>query len=142
MGKITTNEMLASALTVQRQRLNVIASNIANAQTTRTAEGGPYKRKDIVVVAEEAKGSFESVLDEMTIARPKVAAVIEDNSEPRKVYQPGHPDADTQGYVAYPNINIVSTMTDMMSASSAYQASLTALGTSREFARSALDLIK
>lgn len=142
MGRITTNEMLASALTVQRQRLNVIASNIANAQTTRTAEGGPYKRKDLVIVAEEAKGSFESVLDEMTIARPKVAQVVEDNSEPRKVYQPGHPDADGQGYVAYPNINIVSTMTDMMSASSAYQASLTALGTSREFSRSALELIK
>lgn len=115
-------EVLSSALSVARLRVNVLSSNIANAETTRTAEGGPYKRKDIVQVAHAIEGDFANTLDRLTMATPQVQAVVEDQTEPRQVYQPGHPDANDEGYVAYPNINVVTTMTDMMSATRLYQA--------------------
>lgn len=119
-------EVLASGMAVARTRVNVLASNIANAETTRTAEGGPYKRRDVLQVAKDVPGSFSSALDRMTLKRPAVAAVTLDEAEPRKVYQPGHPDADTQGFVAYPNINVVTTMSDLMTATRLYQANVTA----------------
>jgi flagellar basal-body rod protein FlgC len=118
-------------------RVNVLASNIANAETTRTPEGGPYKRRDIVQFARDLPGSFSSALDRMTLKKPVVAGVVEDQSEPRKVYQPGHPDADAQGYVSYPNINIVTTMTDLMSASRLYQANVNAIDTARSMQQEA-----
>jgi flagellar basal-body rod protein FlgC len=133
-------EVLARSLSVQRLRVNTIASNIANAETTRTAEGGPYKRKDIVQVANDFRPDFGSALDRMSLAAPSVQAVVEDQSAPRMVFQPGHPDANKDGYVAYPNINIVSTMTDMMSASRLYQANVVAVDTVRGMSRDARSL--
>ena len=133
-------EVLARSLSVQRLRVNTIASNIANAETTRTAEGGPYKRKDIVQVANDFRPDFGSALDRMTLAAPSVQAVVEDQTAPRMVFQPGHPDANKDGYVAYPNINIVSTMTDMMSASRLYQANVVAVDTVRGMSRDARSL--
>jgi flagellar basal-body rod protein FlgC len=124
-------EVLSSGLSTARMRVNVLASNIANAETTRTPEGGPYKRKDVVQTAKDIPGTFSNALDRMTLKKPMVAAVMEDQSEPKLVYQPGHPDANQQGYVAYPNINVVSTMTDLMSASRLYQANVTAIETAR-----------
>lgn len=132
-----TVEVLASGLSAARMRVNVLSSNIANAESTRTEEGGPYKRKDIVQIAKDIHGSFTSTLDKMSLARPSVAAVVEDQSEPRLVYQPGHPDADKEGYVAYPNINVVTTMTDLMSASRLYQANVTAIETTRRMSQEA-----
>ncbi len=125
-------EVLASGMEVARKRVNVLASNIANAETTRTPEGGPYKRRDVVQVAKDLPGSFSSALDRMTLKKPAVAAITVDESAPRQVYQPGHPDADTQGFVAYPNINVVTTMSDMMTASRLYQASAAATETARQ----------
>jgi flagellar basal-body rod protein FlgC len=125
-------EVLSSGMDVARKRVNALASNIANAETTRTPEGGPYKRRDIVQVAKDLPGSFSSALDRMTLKKPAVAAVTVDESPPRQVYQPGHPDADAQGFVAYPNINVVSTMSDLMSASRLYQANVTAIETARQ----------
>jgi flagellar basal-body rod protein FlgC len=133
-------EVLANGLSAARLRVNVLASNIANAETTRTAEGGPYKRKDVVQVATQSPSSFSNVLDRMSLAKPGIAAVVEDQSEPKKVYQPGHPDADKEGYVAFPNINIVSTMTDLMSASRLYQANVTALESARRMTQDALTI--
>ncbi|MBX7139129.1 MAG: flagellar basal body rod protein FlgC [Oligoflexia bacterium] len=127
-----TLEVLASGLSAARLRVNTLASNIANAETTHTVEGGPYKRKDLVQVAHNMPGNFSSVLDRMSLAKPAVAAIVEDQSEGRKVYQPGHPDADKDGFVAYPNINVVTTMTDLMSASRLYQANVTALESARQ----------
>lgn len=134
------SEILASALSATRLRVNVLASNIANAETTRTPDGGPYRRKDIVQIAKSEPASFGSMLDKMTLAKPTVAAVVEDHSEPRKVFQPGHPDADKEGYVSYPNINVVTTMTDLMSASRLYQANVTALETLRAMEKEAASL--
>jgi flagellar basal-body rod protein FlgC len=113
-------EVLSSGLSVARQRVNILASNIANAETTRTPEGGPYKRKDLVQIANPVESRFSSALDKMTLAAPQVQKVVADTSEPKMVFKPGHPDANEEGYVAMPNINVVSTMTDMMSATRAY----------------------
>ena len=133
-------EVLSSGLSAARMRVNVLASNIANAETTRTPEGGPYKRRDVVQTAKTMSGGFDSVLDRVSLARPSVEAVIEDQSAPRMVYQPGHPDADENGYVAYPNINVVSTMTDLMTASRIYQANANALETARKMAQDAANI--
>lgn len=130
-------EVLSRALSATRLRVNVIASNMANAETTRTAEGGPYKRKDVVQVADKIESSFGNEIDRATLASPRVLGVIEDQSEGRKVFQPGHPDADKEGFVAYPNINVVTTMTDLMSATRLYQANATAIETIRTIEREA-----
>ena len=135
-----TIDVLAAGLSAARQRVNVLASNIANAETTRTAEGGPYKRRDVVQVATSQTDSFSSVLDRMSLKKPSISMVVEDQSEPRKVFQPGHPDADKEGFVAYPNINVVSTMTDLTSASRLYQANVTALETARRMIQEAKDI--
>lgn len=124
-------EVLASGMAAARMRVNVLASNIANAETTHTAEGGPYKRRDVVQVARDIPGSFSSTLEKMSLKKPAIAGVITDQSEPRMVYEPGHPDANPQGFVAYPNINVVTTMADLMSASRLYQANVTAIETAR-----------
>lgn len=133
-------DVLSNALSVARLRINVLASNIANAETTRTAEGGPYKRKDVVQIAKPMESDFAGTLDRMTLAKPQVQAVIEDQSDPREMYQPGHPDADVNGIVKYPNINVVTTMTDLMSATRIYQANATAVDSVRQMEREARNL--
>lgn len=125
-------ETLSKALSAARLRVNTLASNIANAETTRTPDGGPYKRRDVVQMAVNQPVPFSSDLDKASLASPVVAGVIEDQSAPKLVYEPGHPDANKEGYVAYPNINVVTTMTDLMSASRLYQANVTALETARD----------
>src|SRR5262245_5470296 len=100
-------EVLSGGLSTARMRVNVAASNLANAETTHTEEGGPYKRKDVVQVARDIPNSFSSALDRMTLTKPSILAVVEDNSEPKKIFKPGHPDADQNGFVAYPNVNAV-----------------------------------
>jgi flagellar basal-body rod protein FlgC len=127
-----TMEVLASGLSVARLRVNTLASNLANAQTTRTDEGGPYRRRDVVQVAKDLPGTFANKLDRMSLQRPAAMAVVADQSEPRKVFQPGHPDADNEGYVAYPNVNMVQTMTDLMMAQRLYQASLSAMSATKD----------
>ncbi|MGI6524329.1 MAG: flagellar basal body rod protein FlgC [Bdellovibrionota bacterium] len=134
-------DVLASGLSAARTRMNVLASNIANAQTTRTSDGGPYKRRDVVVYANEEKSGFASTLDRMTLQKPMVAGVLEDNSPARLVYEPNHPDADENGNVAYPNINVVSTMTDLITISRLYQANATALDTAKRMNQDARRIV-
>ncbi|MCB0353570.1 MAG: flagellar basal body rod protein FlgC [Bdellovibrionales bacterium] len=141
MSMFNAIEVLASSLSAARTRVNVLASNIANAETTRTPEGGPYKRRDVVQVAQSIQSNFSSVLDRMSLMRPSIAAVVEDQSDPKLVYKPGHPDANDQGYVAYPNVNVVSSMTDLMSASRLYQANVQATQTARELESQAARIV-
>jgi len=121
----------ASALHAQRVRMDVIAQNIANANTTRTEDGTPYRRK--IVVFEERKQSFGDILNEKlnassdTYAGVRVKAIIEDTSPFKKVYDPTHPDSDQNGYVNYPNVDIVTEMVNMIEASRAYEANVTAM---------------
>ena len=134
-------EVLASGMAAARLRVNTLAANIANAETTRTPEGGPYRARHVVQTAQDVPGTFSDALERMTLKRPQISSVVEDQAEPRKVYQPGHPDADTDGYVAYPNINIVTTMTDLMSASRLYQAHVTALESARSLQNEASKIL-
>jgi|SRR5690554_38005 len=127
----------ATALSAQRLRLDLISSNIANAGTTRTPEGGPYRRKVPVFAENLAKAQKD-----LSGSGVKVIAVQEDPTPFRRVYEPGHPDADQDGYVLYPNVNIVNEMVNLMEAGRAYDANVTAFNTQKEMYRAALSIGK
>jgi flagellar basal-body rod protein FlgC len=143
MDFFTAMEVSASGLAAQRTRMNVASSNLANVSTTRAPDGGPYKRKDVVLesaplgpnlAGHEAGGFGEAVRG------VSVANVVEDTTAPRLEHDPGHPDADARGYVAYPNVNVVEEMVDMITASRAYEAGISALGTAVDMAQRALGI--
>lgn len=137
MSFVKSLHVAASALSAQRQRMNTITSNLANAETTKTAEGGPYRRRDPVF---EAK-SFETALDSNLHAEGvSVAKIVEDTSAPRMVYDPDHPDSNDDGYVAMPNVNVVQEMVDMVSASRSYEAATSAVKTAKAMANAALEI--
>lgn len=131
MKLLSLMDTVATGLSAQRTRMEVASSNMANAHTTRTAEGGPYRRRDVVVASREEGGGVAGV---------EVAEIRSDPSEPRREYDPGHPDADASGYVAYPNINVVEEMVDMITASRAYEAGVTAMRTATNMAERALGI--
>jgi flagellar basal-body rod protein FlgC len=126
-------ETSASGLNAQRTRMNVASSNLANVSTTRTADGGPYKRKDVVMAATASEPGSG-------VHGVEVAQIKEDALPPRMEYDPGHPDANAQGYVAYPNVNMVEEMVDMITASRAYEAGVTALDTAVSLAERAISI--
>ena len=129
----------ASALNAERTRIEVAVSNLANADSTRGPDGQPYRRRDVVLAADR---SFEQTLDEAGAIGVKVAAVVEDQAPFQRRYDPSHPDADAQGFVAMPNVDTPEEMVNMMSASRAYQANLTAIGLIRDTIARALELAK
>lgn len=134
----------ASALVAERTRMNLISSNLANATTTRTPEGGPYKRKDAVFAATSTQNSFGSMLDKKSQPDAKgveVMEIVEDQRPPRLQYEPGHPDADAQGYVAYPNVNVVEEMADMINVTRSYEANVTASKASMDMQMKAMELL-
>ncbi len=116
-------DIAASGLRAQRTRMTVTASNIANAQTTRTREGGPYQRRDPVFEADRVGGGFGSAL-ERKIHSVDVARIVVDSRDPITRFLPDHPDADEQGYVAFPNVNLVEEQANLVGASRGYQANL------------------
>lgn len=126
----------ASALAAQRQRMNIIASNMANAHSTKTEEGGPYRRRDAVFSSELMGASAEG------LEGVKVVDVVKDPTPPKMVYDPGHPDADKNGFVAMPNVNVIEEMVNMMMASRAYEASVSAFTMSKSMLMKTLDLLK
>lgn len=131
----------ASALAAERTRVEVAVSNLANAESTRGADGRPYRRRD-VVLASAPVDSFDAVLGKATAVGVQVADIVEDQSPFQRRYDPAHPDADESGFVAFPNVDVPEQMVDMMSASRAYQANLTAIGLIRDMISHALDLGK
>jgi flagellar basal-body rod protein FlgC len=138
-----TMEISASGLTAQRTRMNVASANLANASTTRRADGaGPYRRKDVVLTATPGEGDGPQASGDAPAFEVKVAGIEEDQTPPRMEYDPGHPDADANGYVAYPNVNVVEEMVDMITASRAYEAGITALDSAVSMAERALTIGK
>ncbi|MBQ7214574.1 MAG: flagellar basal body rod protein FlgC [Synergistaceae bacterium] len=131
-------EIAGSSLTAHRLWLDTISSNLANINTTRTKAGGPYKRK-VPVFAEMLDNTIGGYHD---IGGVRVLDITEDQGAPRMVYQPDHPDANAEGYVAYPNVNLVREMTDMLVASRAYEANLSVVTTGRDMWNGALDVIR
>ncbi len=135
-----------SGLTAQRLRLDVISQNIANANTTRTPEGGPYRRKAVLFESiNNNEGSFRNILSQKVASRNngvRVSAVVEDQTPFPVVYDPTHPDANAQGYVEQPNVNIVTEMVNMISASRSYEANVTAFNNMKTMINSALSIGK
>jgi flagellar basal-body rod protein FlgC len=150
-------------LSAQRVRVNTISSNIANAQTTRTDEGGPYRRKEVVFKAIDFNEQFNKAIGTMTQSasyedplgegqfgkkvNPAIMSVVidkvsRDDSEPKLKFEPNHPDADANGYVAYPNINPVIEMADLVEATRSYQANVAAFESSKSMANSAISLLQ
>ena len=129
----------ASALNVERTRIEVAVSNIANAESTRGADGQPYRRRD-VVLASDPVTSFDSALGEAKAMGVKVAAIVQDTAAFRRRYEPSHPDADEQGFVSLPNVDAPQEMVDMLGAARAYQANLAAIGLIKEMVNKALEL--
>lgn len=135
----------ASGLSAQRLRMNLISANLANIKTTRTPEGGPYRRREAVFAARPAAASFREVLADRRknlLAGVEVDRIVEDSNPPVMKYDPGHPDADSNGYVAMPNINLMEEMVNMISASRSYEANVIALKASKEMALKALEIGK
>lgn len=134
----------SSGLSAQRLRMNLISSNMANVNTTRTESGEPYKRKDVIFETVQ-KGGFKDVLDErlgQAGGGVNVARVIEDNKPFVEKYDPGHPDADENGYIRLPNVNIVEEMVNMISASRSFEANTTAVRATKDMTTMALEIGK
>jgi flagellar basal-body rod protein FlgC len=127
-----------SGMAAERTRMDVIASNLANADTTRTANGQPYRRKEVVLEAAPATGT--SFSDQL--AGVQVAGIVDDTSPGKKVYDPGHPDADANGYVTLPNVNPVTEMVDLITASRGYEADVQALQSAKTLFSSTIDILK
>ena len=143
MDLFSSMRVSASGLDAQMKRMNTISSNIANAETTRGADGGPYKRKDPVFQATADRESFGEILKDKldeNVQGVEVVAVQEDTRAPRMVYNPHHPDANAEGYVAMPNVNPVEEMANMISAQRSYESNVTAMNASKSMAQKALEI--
>lgn len=143
MGIFSSLRTSATGLTAQRLRMSVIANNIANINTTRTPEGKPYCRQFAVFAPVLAKNTLKQATEMSTLAPGRgvaVVGIVEDALPPRLVYDPGHPDANGEGYVAFPNIDPVTEMVDMISATRAYEANVTAINAAKTMAMRALEI--
>jgi len=163
MAFLSSFDISGYGLSAQRVRVNTISSNIANAQTTRTTEGGPYRRQEVVFKAIDFNTKVNEALADMTnqmgyadplnegsfgeTANPAIMSVVvdkisRDDREPKMKYDPSHPDANAKGYVAYPNINPVIEMADLVEATRAYQANVAAFESSKNMAMSAISILQ
>lgn len=143
MNVLDALSISSSGLTAQRIRMDLISSNLANINTTRTLEGGPYKKKEAVFAAYPQNRSFKSFLRSHESGAPsevKVAGIINDSRPPVLKFDPGHPDADEKGFVAMPNINLIEEMVNMISASRSYEANVTAIDATKKMALKALEI--
>lgn len=133
-----------SGMAAQRMRMNTISSNIANINTTKSPEGGPYRRKDVVFESMPDVRSFGEIVGvqspEQETHRVQVTDVVYDQKAPLMKFEPNHPDANEEGYVAYPNINLMEEMTNMIQASRSYEANVQAIQASKDMALSALEI--
>ncbi len=144
MGYFGALDIGASALTAQRLRMDTISQNIANANTTRTEDGTPYRRKEVLFEEKSEGTPFSEYLTDSSkqfIGKGvKVSKIVEDSSPFKRVYDPGNPDADTDGYVQMPNVDIITEMVNMISATRAYEANVTSINTTKSMAMKALEI--
>ena len=143
MGFFKSMAISSSGLSAQRLRMNTLSANLANANTTRTEEGGPYKRRDVVFSASPTGSPFEDFLNGTNgaqLSKVKVVDIHEDTKEPRLVFDPTHPDADGEGYVQMPNIQGMTEMVNMITATRAYEANATAVNEAKQMAVKSLEI--
>ena len=146
MSMFSAFDVTASGLTAQRLRMDVISENVANANTTRTEDGTPYRRKIVTFQQKNPQQTFSQVLHNVSSGYSgsgvKVSQIFEDTTtEMNMVYDPSHPDADENGYVSYPNVDTVQEMTDMIDASRSYEANVTAFEAAKAMASKGLELM-
>ena len=145
MSLFSSLSVSASGMAAQRERAEVLVENISNSDTTRTAEGGPYRRRDVVFQPEQVGSPFSSVFQTQFNDGPQGVAVSDitvDNSDPERRYLPGHPDADKDGYVAFPKINPAQDMVDLMGASRSYGANVSAISAVKDMINKSIDLFR
>ncbi len=144
MSLFSVLSVSASGMEAQRVRAGLLVENLANAETTRTADGGPYRRKDAVFAAEPVATPFSSILEAEIGAATgvRVSDVIVDAREPEKRYLPGHPDADAEGYVAFPRVNPAEDMVDLLGATRGYHANVAAMSAVKDMIHRSLDLLR
>lgn len=144
MGYFSSLDIGASGLTAQRLRMDTISQNIANVNTTRTEDGTPYRRKVVVFEEKASDTPFSQYLNESSKkvvgGGVRVTRVLEDKTAFKKVYDPGHPDADEEGYVEMPNVDILTEMVNMISATRSYEANVTSINTTKSMAMKALEI--
>ena len=138
MGLFDAIDISGSGLSAERLRMDVTAENLANANTTRGPDGGPYRRKSVVL--EQQGGGFGAALSRARGVQ--VGGIVEDPAPPRRMYDPGHPDADADGYVAMPNVNPITEMVDLITASRAYEANVTAMQTAKTIFSKTLEILR
>lgn len=133
----------ASGMAAERVRAEALTENLANAETTRTPEGGPYRRKDVVFESTGVSSPFSSVFDAQlqSASGVQVAGVVTDNSPPEMRYLPGHPDANAEGYVAFPHMNPAEDMVDLMGAARNYEANIAAMNAVKDMIQKSIDLL-
>jgi flagellar basal-body rod protein FlgC len=145
MSLFSALSVSASGMAAQRTRAEVLVENLANSETTRTPEGGPYRRKDVVFTSEAASSPFASIFRERLngpAAGVRVAEVVVDPSAPDRRYMPGHPDADSDGYVAFPRINPAEDMVDLLGAARGYQANISAMSAVKDMIQRSIDILR
>ncbi len=147
MGLFDAIGSSASGMQAERLRMDVVSENLANAETTKGADGQPYRRKEVVFQEAGQTGqTFASILAGVNGSAPthgvKVSGIVEDQTALKRIYDPGHPDADKDGYVTMPNVNTVTEMTDLISASRSYEANVTAMQTAKTMFSKTLDLLR
>lgn len=145
MGYLSALDISASALTAQRLRMDIISQNIANINTTKDENGLPYRRKTVLFEERSSDVPFSEYLSTSSRERlagngVRVSKIVEDQSDYKRVYQPGHPDADEDGYINMPNVDVVTEMVNMISASRAYEANVTSINASKSMAMKALEI--
>lgn len=145
MGYFNSLDIGASALSAQRLRMDLISQNIANANTTRTENGMPYRRRTVIFEEKTPSAPFsdylsESGKDKVMGKGVRAAKIVEDASPFKRIYDPGHPDADREGYVQMPNVDVITEMVNMISATRAYEANVTSINTSKSLAMKALEI--
>jgi flagellar basal-body rod protein FlgC len=142
MSLFASLSISASGMSAQRTRAELLVQNIANSETTRTPDGGPYRRKDAVFTSDEQVSPFSAVFQNELGTGVRVSEVVEDTSEPDRRYMPGHPDADKDGYVAFPRINPAEDMVDLMSATRAYNGNVAAMSAVKDMIHRSIDLMR
>jgi len=143
MDFLTSMKISSSGLNVQRKLMETVSSNLANIETTRTPEGGPYRRKELVVTALPLEDDFNEILKSElgeNVLQSMITEIIEDQSEPRLVFNPNHPDANETGYVAMPNVDLMTEMVNLITSTRGFEANVTAMNATKSMAQRAIEL--
>jgi flagellar basal-body rod protein FlgC len=142
MSLFSSLSVSASGMSAQRTRAEMLVQNLANAETTRTPEGGPYRRRDVVFQTADQHSPFSAVFQNEVATGVSVAEIVEDTREPDRRYMPSHPDADKDGYVAFPRINPAEDMVDLMGATRAYHGNVAAMSAIKDMLHRSIDLLR